>query len=675
MYIYLFISLILICLLIYIYLKSRKKLRKKILILPPIPAPLSTFKLEKQNEMILIQAKNTEYTAINYCKKHKIDYYPFVESDLGNDILIIINNILRNYNYKYVIFLGPNLTIIDENKSFDRIIQTAGDNELILCRDENNPRTVSFNCFIFRKSEWSLYKLQQLYKSGFSYNTITDQIYTDYNQPSLLRSKKYVDRGIPYLNSGVTIFNEHSFNSSRSSFIRNNLGKGMKHIDIYPWKDIYGFYEIKKEETYPEEKYNEKRKIPRNIFQTMETNLISSDMNEYSRKRLIGLNPNYKYFYYNSLECLEFIKNYFEPHVLYCYKKLLPGAFKSDLWRYCVLYKYGGVYCDSRFVPLVPFDDYITDDLNFVIPNDPFNGLWQGFMAVSPKHPFIKYTIDLTCRDILLDRYVCPYTKQVNPLNITGPRKIGLTMNLYCGRKPQKSHLNGIYVCRDLKYKILIFNPDKDASRPYINDGNKKVAIHKYNGVVTEGEDINFNMLSGKEYYAYAYENRRIYKNHLPIVIYNDKCVKYIHKFSENFSNSKYINKANYKIFLWTSDKIDKFLTKNYFNYIDYIKNHKHYKEIIILLILYVYGGIYINAKYVNIVNLDYFLPESKDVKIMLNEDGTINKYFFSTVPQTVLLNKFLKLFLERKKIDSFLSDNLHSIEVIDSKLLYKIYE
>ena len=31
------------------------------------------------------------------------------------------------------------------------------------------------------------------------------------------------------------------------------------------------------------------------------------------------------------------------------YDRLIPTAFKADLWRYCVLYKYGGVYLDVKY--------------------------------------------------------------------------------------------------------------------------------------------------------------------------------------------------------------------------------------------------------------------------------------------------------------------------------------
>jgi hypothetical protein len=48
-------------------------------------------------------------------------------------------------------------------------------------------------------------------------------------------------------------------------------------------------------------------------------------------------------------DCREFIKNEYPPDVLMAYDRLIPTAFKADLWRYCVLYKYGGVYLDVKW--------------------------------------------------------------------------------------------------------------------------------------------------------------------------------------------------------------------------------------------------------------------------------------------------------------------------------------
>ena len=44
-----------------------------------------------------------------------------------------------------------------------------------------------------------------------------------------------------------------------------------------------------------------------------------------------------------------FIKSHFSKRVLYAYDKLIPGAFKADLWRYCIIYINGGIYIDIKY--------------------------------------------------------------------------------------------------------------------------------------------------------------------------------------------------------------------------------------------------------------------------------------------------------------------------------------
>ena len=55
------------------------------------------------------------------------------------------------------------------------------------------------------------------------------------------------------------------------------------------------------------------------------------------------------HYLFNDRDCREFIMREYPPDVLNAYDSLLPTAFKADLWRYCVLYKYGCVYLDVKY--------------------------------------------------------------------------------------------------------------------------------------------------------------------------------------------------------------------------------------------------------------------------------------------------------------------------------------
>ena len=51
----------------------------------------------------------------------------------------------------------------------------------------------------------------------------------------------------------------------------------------------------------------------------------------------------------NNQKAFDWVKNNFESDVLYAYDSLIPSSYKSDLFRYCILYKYGGIYLDIAF--------------------------------------------------------------------------------------------------------------------------------------------------------------------------------------------------------------------------------------------------------------------------------------------------------------------------------------
>jgi mannosyltransferase OCH1-like enzyme len=75
-------------------------------------------------------------------------------------------------------------------------------------------------------------------------------------------------------------------------------------------------------------------KIPRNLFQTWEISELTPEMNLLTSSWKIH-NPNYAYFLFNNDERKQFIKKNFNENVYNAYCKIVPGAFKADLWRYC----------------------------------------------------------------------------------------------------------------------------------------------------------------------------------------------------------------------------------------------------------------------------------------------------------------------------------------------------
>lgn len=65
---------------------------------------------------------------------------------------------------------------------------------------------------------------------------------------------------------------------------------------------------------------------------------------------------------------------------------------KSDIWRYEILYQYGGVYLDVDFFPLKPFDDLMTG-LDLFLGMSDKGGAHNSLIGSIPKHELLDKLI------------------------------------------------------------------------------------------------------------------------------------------------------------------------------------------------------------------------------------------------------------------------------------------
>jgi mannosyltransferase OCH1-like enzyme len=79
----------------------------------------------------------------------------------------------------------------------------------------------------------------------------------------------------------------------------------------------------------------------------------------------IKLNPEYQYNLVDDDEIKKFIQTHF-PHYLPAFGKIEHGASRADLWRYLVMFKYGGVYADVDCICVNPLKEWINPDAAYV---------------------------------------------------------------------------------------------------------------------------------------------------------------------------------------------------------------------------------------------------------------------------------------------------------------------
>jgi mannosyltransferase OCH1-like enzyme len=149
---------------------------------------------------------------------------------------------------------------------------------------------------------------------------------------------------------------------------------------------------IKAKVPYPiKEKYYQA--IPLNIYQTWHTKDLPPLMKN-TVNQIIYSNPEFNCQLFDDNDCRNFIKDNFDTNVLNAFDSLIPGAYKADLWRYCILYKNGGVYLDIKYEPVNGFKFIsLTEKEHWVLDVDK-NGVYNALIVCKPNNEILLKAIN-----------------------------------------------------------------------------------------------------------------------------------------------------------------------------------------------------------------------------------------------------------------------------------------
>jgi mannosyltransferase OCH1-like enzyme len=226
--------------------------------------------------------------------------------------------------------------------------------------------------------------------------------------------------------------------------------------------------------------------IPLNIFQTWHTKALPIKMQE-CVDSLKASNPEFKHYLFNDEECRNFMKENFDGDILQAYDTLVPGAFKADLWRYCILYKLGGIYLDIKYKCVNGFKFItLTDDEYFVKDRyDLFNdiGVYNALMICKPGNEILRKCINKVVENVNNRFY------GTSALGVTGP----LMMIEFFNPKQRKQ-------------LELLYHYDKDGY--YYIVYKNKIILQLY----TEYRKEQFKFQSVR-HYSVLWDEKSIYKN------------------------------------------------------------------------------------------------------------------------------------------------------------------
>ena len=216
------------------------------------------------------------------------------------------------------------------------------------------------------------------------------------------------------------------------------------------------------------------RKIPKKIFQTWKYKNVSPEFQEIIDTWKL-YNPDYEYYLYDDNDCLQFITDNFDTDVVNVYKHLQSGAFKADLWRYCILYIYGGVYVDIDTLCMRTLDDFIKNDTELMVPIDlnicetKYN-LFNTFIACVPNS-----SIMLNCINQIINNITHNNCGKTN-LDLCGPGLLGKQVNTYLELHEETSFVNKEGVHNEI---ILL---QFEYGSEYVKDNSGNILFQNKNG-------------------------------------------------------------------------------------------------------------------------------------------------------------------------------------------------
>ena len=175
--------------------------------------------------------------------------------------------------------------------------------------------------------------------------------------------------------------------------------------------------------------------IPLNIFQTYHDLELSIKIKE-NVELIKSTNPEFNYYLYNNTMCRNFIKDNFNEDILYTYDTLIPEKFKSELWRYCVLYIYGGIYLNINFTPIKGFKFIQLSNNEYYVSNKYDYGIYNGLIVSLPFNNKLLKTINSIVENVRNINYNNFYdSPYLNSLTITGP----LLLNTFFNNEEKKN--------------------------------------------------------------------------------------------------------------------------------------------------------------------------------------------------------------------------------------------
>lgn len=151
-------------------------------------------------------------------------------------------------------------------------------------------------------------------------------------------------------------------------------------------------------------KYKFSSEINKTIYMTYKKDIPKFVISNWKQK-----NTLYNIEFSLDNDCIDFLETKFNKYISTLFKNIKRGAHKSDLWRLCKLYLYGGVYADVDLVPHINLDELDKTISLYSCLSMDNKGIFQAFMVVNSP------------RNILIFSFLLSFLVNIPVLQINGP--------------------------------------------------------------------------------------------------------------------------------------------------------------------------------------------------------------------------------------------------------------
>ena len=387
-------------------------------------------------------------------------------------------------------------------------------------------------------------------------------------------------------------------NNKLKRFNKENIKKNLFKKQLLKKIRINNIKELINNKTNPEI-------IPRNIFQAWHSDNLPNSV-KFCISNIQKCNPNFNYYLYNDEKCREFIKKHFSEDVLKTYDAIIPAAIKIDLWRYCVLYKYGGIYLDVKYFCVNGFNfNYLIDKEYFCKDFDKV-GVYNAIIICKPNNNIMKKCIIQVVNNVNHNFYGNASTEPTGPLMMKrffSEKNINsFSLNVSNGLPNHYNKENTNIKFRQLV--ILHFHDNYRNEQPKFNKYWMDYwTERKFYNIKKMNSNINYNNLFNTDY-----------KTNIPKVIY--MCHKTLDKIKIYSQKWKELN-PEYEIKLYDDDLCQKFLLEEFSqlhsDIFNFIPDGPIKADFWRVCIINKYGGLYVDADINPIVSLSNYVEKNDD--------------------------------------------------------------